>query len=62
MFSRKVESDGDSGGITIVRAGIFDDAILNDRKPQVEIYVDERLEWIKPIEGAEQYTGMFSLS
>ncbi|OOF90361.1 hypothetical protein ASPCADRAFT_400859 [Aspergillus carbonarius ITEM 5010] len=62
VFSRKVESDGDSGGITIVRAGIFDDAILNDRKPQVEIYVDERLEWIKPIEGAEQYTGMFSLS
>lgn len=63
LFGRKTSSNGDSDEITIVRAGIFDDIrILNERKPEVEIYTDRRLMWISPVEGADQFSGMLSLS
>lgn len=62
LFGRKIKSDGDSDEITIVRAGIFDDLrILNERKPEVEIYTDRRLKWISPVEGADQFSGMLPL-
>lgn len=62
LFGRKMKPDGDPEEITIVRAGIFDDiGILNEQKPQVEIYTERRLEWVAPIEGADQITGMLSL-
>ena len=45
--------------ITVVRAGIFDDSrILNEWKPQAELYTDRRVEWVKPVEGAAQVCGM----
>ncbi|OJJ78723.1 GFA family protein [Aspergillus glaucus CBS 516.65] len=62
LFGRKIKSDGDSDEITIIRAGIFDDIrILNERKPEAEIYTDRRLKWVNPVEGADQFSGMLSL-
>lgn len=57
-----MKSDGDPGEITIVRAGIFDDIqLLNERKPEAEIYTERRLKWVNPIEGADQFSGMLPL-
>ncbi|TIA48236.1 hypothetical protein D6C77_09981 [Aureobasidium pullulans] len=44
---------------TAVRAGCFDDLeVLKGRKPSVEIYTEQRMEWISPVEGAAQFEGM----
>ncbi|KAI9368040.1 Mss4-like protein [Aspergillus egyptiacus] len=62
LFGHKITPDGGSGEITIVRVGIFDDMeILSERIPEAEIYTDRRLEWIGPVDGAEQFSGMVSL-
>ncbi|PWY88676.1 hypothetical protein BO94DRAFT_623756 [Aspergillus sclerotioniger CBS 115572] len=62
LFGGKVKSDGTPEEVTILRAGIFDDSgILNERKPEAEIYTDRRLAWVEPIEGAAQFSGMPSL-
>jgi hypothetical protein len=62
LFGGKVNSDGELDGVAVVRAGIFDDIrILDERKPDVEIYTISRLKWINPVEGAHQFSGMFSL-
>ena len=51
--------DGNPGETTVVRVGIFDDMeFLNRGKPQVEIYTERRLKWVKPVEGAMQVVGM----
>jgi hypothetical protein len=43
----------------VVRAGCFDDLeVLKGKKPSVEIYTAQRMEWILPVEGAAQYEGM----
>jgi hypothetical protein len=45
-----------------VRAGIFDDlSLFNQLQPKVELYVDGRVSWLCPIEGAEQFVGMVPL-
>ena len=55
LFGRKINSDGNAGEVTVVRAGMFDDAqVLNEGKPEVEIYTDRRLKWLTPIQGADQ--------
>jgi hypothetical protein len=57
-----VKPDGVPEDIIVVRAGIFDDVeILNQQKPQVEIYTDGRVEWMTPIEEAGQFAGMLPL-
>lgn len=57
-----MKPNGVSDEITIVRAGIFDYmGILNERKPEAEIYADRRLTWISPVEGADQFSGMLPL-
>ena len=61
LFGRKVDSNGEPGEVTIVRAGIFDDQILNEWKPVAEIYTDRRLEWLGPLEGAGQFCGMLPM-
>ncbi|CAG8898477.1 unnamed protein product [Penicillium egyptiacum] len=62
LFGRKIKSNGDSDETTVVRAGIFDDSrILHERTPVVEIYTEQRLKWVSPIEGADQFTGMLPL-
>ncbi|THX47938.1 hypothetical protein D6D06_09371 [Aureobasidium pullulans] len=43
----------------VVRAGCFDDLeVLKGKKPSVEIYTEQRMEWISPVEGAAQFEGM----
>ncbi|KAJ5569440.1 uncharacterized protein N7459_008870 [Penicillium hispanicum] len=62
LFGRKMKYDGDYDEITIVRAGIFGDIrILNEWKPEAEIYTDRRLKWVNPVDGADQFSGMLSL-
>lgn len=59
LFGRKTNADGGSVETTVVRAGIFDDIqILDDRKPDMEIYTDRRLAWISPLKGTVQFSGM----
>lgn len=60
LYGFKVKADGDrADDITILRAGIFDDIeMLNQHKPEVEIYTDGRVKWMSPAEGAGQFTGM----
>jgi len=49
--------------MTVIRAGIFDDAdLLDQTKPEVEIYTERRLKWVVPTEGAGQVEGMLSAS
>ncbi|KAJ5961103.1 uncharacterized protein N7479_008253 [Penicillium vulpinum] len=63
LFGRKTNSNGDPDELTVLRAGIFDDmGMLNERKPEIEIYTDRRLNWVSPVEGARQFSGMLSLS
>jgi len=49
--------------MTVIRAGMFDNAdLLDQRKPEVEIYTERRLEWVVPAEGAAQIEDMLSTS
>jgi hypothetical protein len=62
LFGRKIDPNGDCDKTIVIRAGIFDDkGILNERTPVVEIYTKQRLNWVSPIEGADQFTGMLPL-
>ncbi|KAK1147514.1 hypothetical protein N8T08_000854 [Aspergillus melleus] len=46
LYGHKVKDTGEPEDITILRAGILDDVeILNQRKPQVEIYTENRIAW-----------------
>ncbi|CAD0112427.1 unnamed protein product, partial [Aureobasidium uvarum] len=43
----------------VINAGIFDDVReIQNRKPSVEIYVEQRLDWVKPVEDCAQLEGM----
>ncbi|RJE27133.1 Glutathione-dependent formaldehyde-activating enzyme [Aspergillus sclerotialis] len=59
LYGHKIQSSGDPDEMTILRAGILDDTeILNRSKPQAEIYNNGRIEWLSPVDGAEQFAGM----
>jgi hypothetical protein len=59
----KVTQYGVSDGTIVLRAGTFDDTnLLDQNKPGLEIYIDRRLPWINPIEGAQQCVGMLPAS
>lgn len=59
LFGQRLDPDGGLNEVTVVRAGIFDDLeMLNERKPDLELYTDRRLHWESPIEGAVQFSGM----
>ncbi|CEJ61355.1 hypothetical protein PMG11_09890 [Penicillium brasilianum] len=62
LYGGKIKPDGEPDEITVVRAGIFDDEFLAKWKPQAELYIGSRLEWVKPIEEAGQFSGMMALS
>ena len=56
IYGHKVDSANNPIGVVILRAGIFDDPeLLNKRKPVAEIYTKQRVSWLSPIEGADQY-------
>lgn len=59
LYGLKINSSGAPDEITILRAGIFDDVeILNEHKPEAEIYTNGRISWVNAAEGANQFTGM----
>lgn len=48
-------------GTRFVKAGILDDpAVLNTFKPQGEIFVSRRVDWLAPISGASQKKELFA--
>lgn len=59
LFGHMVKPNGDPNEVTVIRAGIFDDLqIMEERKPELEIYTDRRPQWLNAIEGAGQVNGM----
>ncbi|KAA8649329.1 GFA family protein [Aspergillus tanneri] len=59
LYGLRMKSSGVPDEITIVRAGIFDDiGVLNQYKPEAEIYINGRVRWIDSVEGADQFIGM----
>ncbi|KAJ5235859.1 hypothetical protein N7489_005950 [Penicillium chrysogenum] len=62
LYGLRIKPHGDRDETTVIRAGIFDNVgILHERTPVVEIYTEQRLKWVSPIEGADQFTGMLPL-
>ncbi|KAJ5524742.1 hypothetical protein N7494_011392 [Penicillium frequentans] len=59
LYGWKIKPDGEPNEVTVVRAGIFDDIeMLDQRKPEAELFCGSRLKWMNPIEGAAQFSGM----
>lgn len=60
LYGMRVDSDGAAvGDITVLRAGIFDDLeVLNEHKPDLEIYINGRVNWLTTVEGADEFDGM----
>lgn len=53
---------GEPDDTVVLRAGILDDIeVVNQLKPQVEIYTDRRVRWVSSAEGADQFTGMLPI-
>jgi hypothetical protein len=45
-----------------IRAGILDDqSLLNEKPPQIEVYVEKRPKWMKNVEGAVQLNGKYEI-
>jgi hypothetical protein len=45
-----------------IRAGILDDQnLLNEKPPQIEVYVEKRPKWMKKVEGAVQLDGKYEI-
>lgn len=62
LFEQRIKPDGAPNEFTIIQAGIFDDIqLLNEQKPEAELYTDRRLKWVNPIEEADQFSGMMPL-
>ncbi|KAJ5385358.1 hypothetical protein N7517_003269, partial [Penicillium concentricum] len=62
LFGHKIKPNGDPNEVTVVRAGIFDDVeMLNEGKPQVEVFAKRRVKWVCPVEGATQVDGMLPI-
>ena len=58
LYGGALSKDGELETV-VMRAGIFDDQdILHQCKPIVEIYTCQRLKWIAPAEGCQQFEGM----
>ncbi|PKX89641.1 GFA family protein [Aspergillus novofumigatus IBT 16806] len=62
LYGLRMNSDGDPEETTILRAGILDDIdVLNERKPESEIFTSGRVSWMSPVEGTAQFDGMVPL-
>ncbi|GFF56473.1 glutathione-dependent formaldehyde-activating enzyme [Aspergillus udagawae] len=62
LYGLRMNSDGVPAETTVLRAGIFDDIeVLNQRRPEAEIFTSGRVSWMSPIEGTGQFVGMVPL-
>lgn len=44
-----------------LRAGVLDDQTILDRAPMMEVYVERRMTWLKPVEGAMQLDSQYEV-
>jgi hypothetical protein len=45
-----------------IRAGVLDDqSVINDKSPQIEVYVEKRPTWVQKVEGAVQLNGKYEV-
>lgn len=58
LYGGKVDDKGKFSETVVVRAGVFDDLEMLEKKPELEIYTKARAGWVEPIEGAAQFEGM----
>lgn len=62
IYGFKIKPSGEEDEILIVRAGLFDDLeLLNEERPVVELYIKGRVDWVCPLEGAQQFEGMLPM-
>ncbi|KAI1623555.1 Mss4-like protein [Exophiala viscosa] len=55
------DSFGGKDGMRIIKAGVLDDvSVVNSAKPTGELYSNERIQWVEPVQGADQTKGMGS--
>lgn len=58
LYGGAYSEDGQLDSV-VLRAGIFDDQnLLHQCAPIVEIYTLQRLKWVAPVEGCQQFEGM----
>lgn len=49
-------------GMVGIRAGILDDqTTINEKPPQIEVYVDKRPDWVQMVEGAMQMNSKYEM-
>ena len=49
-------------GMVGIRAGVLDDqTILNEKPPQIEVYVERRPKWLGKVDGALQLNGKYEV-
>lgn len=46
-------------GFIGLRAGVLDDQSILDKAPMVEVYVERRMQWLKPVDGAIQLDAQY---
>ncbi|GAB7326662.1 hypothetical protein MBLNU13_g10622t2 [Cladosporium sp. NU13] len=44
-----------------LRAGVLDDQSILDKPPMVEVYVERRMKWLKPVDGAMQLDAQYQV-
>lgn len=44
-----------------LRAGALDDQSILDKTPMVEVYVERRMKWLKPVDGAMQLDAQYQV-
>jgi hypothetical protein len=44
-----------------LRAGVLDDQTVLDKAPMMEVYVERRMKWLEPIEGALQLDAKYAV-
>jgi hypothetical protein len=44
-----------------LRAGVLDDQTILDKAPMMEVYVEKRMKWLKPVDGAIQLDGEYQV-
>ncbi|PYH49218.1 GFA family protein [Aspergillus saccharolyticus JOP 1030-1] len=65
LYGHRVHDDGRvlGDGVTILRAGVLDDAqLLDEMRPEAELFTERRMKWVGPVEGAGQVCGMLKIS
>jgi len=44
-----------------LRAGVLDDQTILDKAPMMEVYVERRMKWLKPVDGAMQLDAQYEV-